>query len=56
VGDPADVTTAVMIVIACHNEEEAARAIEAISRPMTGLILDGMNITLMRSDMDDSTS
>lgn len=45
-------TMAVMIVIAVHNEEEAARALEAISRPLTGLILEGMNVTLMRSDTD----
>jgi hypothetical protein len=49
-------TTAIMIMIAVHDEDEAARALEAMSRPMVGLILDGMNVTLMRSDMDAETS
>lgn len=42
----------IMFVAQCTTEEQAARVIEAFSRPMAGLVLDGINIMVMRPDND----
>ena len=47
-----DESFAIMITVRCENEEQAARAIEAFSRPMAGLILDGQMCSLGRIDPD----
>ena len=44
-----DETFAVCLTAMCRNEEDAARVIEAFSRPIAGLVLDGINIMVMRS-------
>jgi hypothetical protein len=38
----------ITIAVFARSEEEAARAIEALSRPMTGLVLEGMNCLIAR--------
>jgi hypothetical protein len=43
----------VTFIVACRNEEDAARAVEAFSRPMAGLVLDGINIFIARQDPDE---
>lgn len=48
-----DNTKAIMISIGADNEERLAQAIEAISRPLTGLILDGMTVVFSRADLDE---
>ena len=43
-----DETFAICFTAMCRNEEDAARVIEAFSRPMAGLVLDGINVMVMR--------
>lgn len=46
-------TDGVTLLIMGKNEEQVAQAIEAISRPLTGLILEGMTVVISRSVQDD---
>jgi hypothetical protein len=40
--------TSILIGANCKSEEEAARVLEAFSRTIVGLVLDGITINIMR--------
>lgn len=40
----------IMISVMCRNEEEVARALEAMARPAVGLILEGISVMYFRAN------
>lgn len=43
---------ALSIVVQCKNQEDAARALEAFSRPISGLVLDGIAVFINRFEVE----
>jgi len=54
--DPTEKNKGFLIGILAESEEQVARALEAFSRPIAGLVLDGIMITIIRNDMDEDES